>query len=320
MENKKVLIIDTVHAAFEEMVSQHGFVCVDGTKQSREEILKVISGYAGVVIRSRFRLDAEFFTAAENLLFVARSGAGMENIDVHAAEKSNVTLINAPEGNRDAVAEHAMAMLLALFNRIIISDDEVRNGIWKRSENRGTELNGKTVAIIGFGYMGAAFASRLTGFGVNIIAYDKYITIDKNKYPFVKQVEYDVVFKDADVVSLHVPLTTETKYLVNDEWLSSFSKPVYIINTARGPVLNTESLVNAIKSNKVQGACLDVSEYESTSFEKLDATQLPKPWQYLIKSDKVILTPHIAGWTHESYRKLSEVMAEKVIQLYKKGN
>ncbi|MEP7265022.1 MAG: NAD(P)-dependent oxidoreductase [Bacteroidota bacterium] len=317
MENKKILIIDTVHSAFEEIVSQNGFKCIDGSKQSREEILQEISTYAGVVIRSRFCLDEEFFNAATQLKFVARSGAGMENIDVTASEKRNVKLINAPEGNRDAVAEHAMAMLLSLFNRIIISDNEVRNGIWKRNENRGTELNGKTVAIIGFGYMGAAFALRLQGFGVKVIAYDKYITINQRNYPFVEQVEYDVIFKDADVVSLHVPLTAETHHLVNDAWLNNFRKPVYIINTSRGSVLNTEALVNAIKAGKVSGACLDVSEYESTSFENLNAAELPAPWQYLIKSDKVILTPHIAGWTHESYRKLSEVMAEKVIKLYK---
>jgi D-3-phosphoglycerate dehydrogenase / 2-oxoglutarate reductase len=318
MEIKKVLMIDTVHEAFASIVEQHNFICDDGTKWSREAVLQHIHGYEGVVIRSRFRLDETFFAAAEQLKFVARSGAGMENIDVSAAERRNITLINAPEGNRDAVAEHAMAMLLALLNRLLISDNEVRNGIWKRNENRGTELNGKTVAVIGFGNMGAAFAQRLTGFAVDIIAYDKYVAIDKVKYPFVKQVAYDEVFANADVVSLHVPLTAETKYLVNDLWLNQFKKPVYIINTARGSVLETEALVKSINSGKVLGACLDVSEYESISFEHLSMDALPAPWQYLVKSDKVILTPHIAGWSYESYRKLSEVMANKVLTLYNK--
>lgn len=317
MNVKKVLMIDVVHEAFASIVEKHGFSCDDGTRWSREEVLKHIHNYEGVVIRSRFRLDETFFATAAQLKFVARSGAGMENIEVASAERRNVVLINAPEGNRDAVAEHSLAMLLTLFNRIIVSDNEVRKGIWRRMENRGTELNGKTVAVIGFGNMGAAFAQRLSGFGVDVIAYDKYLKIDKAKYPFVKQVEYDELFRNADVVSLHVPLTSETEYLVDGNWLNNFSKPVYIINTARGNVLKTEALVNAMKHGKVLGACLDVSEYESTSFENFSSEEMPEPWQYLINSDKVILTPHVAGWTYESYRKLSEVMATKVVELYK---
>jgi D-3-phosphoglycerate dehydrogenase / 2-oxoglutarate reductase len=316
MPDKKILIIDTIHPAFEEVLSKHGFECVDGTGWTREYILNHIDAFEGLAIRSRFRLDSEVFHAAGNLKFIARSGAGMENIDVAAAEKSGIALVNAPEGNRDAVGEHAMAMLLCLLNRITVSDKEVRNGIWNRSENRGTELQGKTVAIIGFGYMGSAFAERLYGFGVKVITYDKYIRINNEKFPFVKQVELDAVFENADVISFHVPLTPETHFMMDESFISRFSKPIYIINTARGPVIKTSALTEALKTGKVKGACLDVFEYESASFEKLSNDDLPDDWKYLINSQDVILTPHIAGWTHESYRKLSEVMAQKIIQLY----
>lgn len=317
MSEKKILIIDTVHEAFQQIVNEFGFSCVEGTKWSKDEVLKILPAYEGVVIRSRFRLDEDFFNAASHLRFVARSGAGMENIDEAAAAKHNVTLINAPEGNRDAVAEHALAMLLSLLNRIVIADDEVRNGIWKRAENRGVELKGKTVAIIGFGNMGSAFALRLSGFGVTVLAYDPFIAIDKSLNPQVNQVTMDYIYRNADVVSLHVPLTSETLYMVNDQWLNNFEKNIYLINTARGKVIRTSSLVNAMKSGKIIGACLDVSEYESTSFEDFSLNDLPPDWKFLISNDNVILSPHIAGWTHESYRKLSEVMADKVVKLYK---
>ncbi len=316
ISDKKILIIDTVHEAFHEMVSEFGLTCIDGTKWSKDEILKVLPAYDGVVIRSRFRLDDDFFNASPQLRFVARSGAGMENIDEAAAAKYNVTLINAPEGNRDAVAEHALAMLLSLLNRIVIADAEVRKGIWKRAENRGVELKAKTVAVIGFGNMGSAFAARLSGFGVTVLAYDPFIKIDNSLHPNVKQVSLDYIYHTADVVSLHVPLTSETLFMVNDDWLSNFEKDIYIINTARGKVVKTSSLVSALKSGKIIGACLDVSEYESTSFEDFSLDDLPADWKFLISSEKVILSPHVAGWTHESYRKLSEVMAEKVLKLY----
>jgi D-3-phosphoglycerate dehydrogenase / 2-oxoglutarate reductase len=315
MTLKKILLIDTIHSVFESVVSSHGYKCIDGSSMSREEILQDIKDYVGIVIRSRFRIDEEFLAASSGLKFIARSGAGMENIDVDAAGRHNIFLINAPEGNRGAVGEHAVAMLLCLFNKLLIADPQVRHGIWKRSDNRGTELKGMTVAIIGFGNMGSAFAKCLSGFGVEIIAYDKYATIDKKSFPMVEQVELNDVFERADVVSLHVPLTDETKFMVNDDYLNSFKKNIYIINTARGQVVKTDALVNSIKSGNVLGACLDVMEYESTSFEEFSNDQMPEPWKYLIGSNKVVLTPHIAGWTFESYRKLSEVMANKVLKL-----
>ncbi len=315
MGNKKILLIDSIHSDFESIVSKQGFQCIDGSLKSKQELIKEINDYIGIVIRSRFRIDDEFLREAKGLKFIARSGAGMENIDIDAAQKYNIEMINAPEGNRDAVGEHAIAMLLCLFNKLLIADKEVRQGIWKRNENRGIELKGKTVAIIGFGNMGSAFARCLSGFGVEIIAYDKYAEIDKKIFPNVVQTNLNEVFERADVVSFHVPLTEETRYLVNEEYLSSFKRNIYIINTARGLVVKTDALVNGIKSGKVIGACLDVIEFESSSFEKISNEQLPESWKYLIESNNVVLTPHIAGWTYESYRKLSEVMANKVLNL-----
>ena len=205
-----------------------------------------------------------------------------------------------------------------LFNHLKRADAEVRQGIWKREENRGTELHGKTIGIVGFGNMGSAFAEKLTGFGVRILAYDKYAPIDQIKFPFVKQTEMQTLFDETDVLSMHVPLTAETNYLLDDNFFNQFKKPIYLINTSRGKVLDTNALVNQIKSGKVIGACLDVLEYESTSFEKLANANMPEPFQFLVQSEKVILSPHIAGWTHESNEKIACVLAEKIIHILKK--
>ena len=313
---KKVLIVDTIHPVFEEQLSANEFIFTDGTKLSKAEVENVIDDFNGVVIRSRFKLDSDFLAKAKNLQFIARAGAGMENIDVEFAESRGIVCINAPEANRNAVGEHALAMLLALFNKLFIADAEVRNGVWKREENRGIELNGKKIGIIGFGNMGSAFAEVLRGFDMELLAYDKYIKIDKTRFPYVRQVELYDIYINADVISLHVPLTKETTYFVDDTFLNNRKKNIFIINTARGRVLHTEALVDALKSGKVLGACLDVIEYEGTSFEQLVTDQLPSAWQYLTKSDKVVLSPHIAGWSFESHRKISEVMAFKVLELY----
>jgi D-3-phosphoglycerate dehydrogenase len=242
-------------------------------------------------------------------------GAGMENIDVAYAEKNGIACVNSPEGNRDAVAEHALGMLLALFNNLIKANTEVRNGKWLREENRGLELCGKTVGIIGYGNMGAAFAQRLQGFGVKVLAYDKYKTNFGND--FVKESSLQEIFEQADILSLHTPLTDETNYLINNAFIKQFKKNIYIINTARGKCLNTADLVANLESGKVLGACLDVLEYEAVSFEGIDAKEMPQPMQYLMKSDKVILTPHIAGWTKESNIKLAEFLAQKIISVLK---
>lgn len=310
----KVLFIDTVHPALWEGLEADGHQCEDGTTWTRERILEEIPAYSGVVIRSRIRLDMAFLDAAVGLKFIARSGAGMENIEMEYALSKGIYCFNSPEGNKDAVGEHATAMLLMLLNRLGTADREVRQGRWNRESNRGIELNELTVALIGYGTMGRAFAKRLTGFGCEVIAYDKYITVwpDDN----ARRVEMDEVYEKADVLSLHVPLTDETRMLVDSGYLSRFKKSIRVMNTARGGCLSLDALADAMKSGKVRGACLDVLEYEDSSFEKFslsEATANASPaWIYLTGSDDVVFSPHIAGWTVESYRKLSEVLLEKI--------
>jgi D-3-phosphoglycerate dehydrogenase / 2-oxoglutarate reductase len=308
--SKKILFLDSNHPAMLELLRGKGIVCDEDYASPKSEILKKIGAYDGVIIRSRFRLDKEFLDAALNLKVIGRAGAGMENIDVTYAESKGIKCVHAPEGNRVAVGEHALGMLLSLMNNFRRADNEVRNGIWKREENRGTELTGKTVGIIGYGNMGPAFAKVLRGFDVKILAYDKY----RNGFgdEFVTESSPEEIFAGADVLSLHVPLTTETRGMVNESYLSSFAKNIWLINTSRGQVVNTEDVVNAIRSGKILGAGLDVLEYESLSFENLSAEQLPEAFQRLRKSDNVILSPHVAGWTFESHKKIAEVLAYKV--------
>lgn len=313
----QVLFIDTVHPYLESHLGRMGHTCVDGTKWSRSEIIAQAHRFDGMVIRSRVRMDRELLDAAKQLKFIARAGAGMENIDEEYARLMGIRCINAPEGNRDAVGEHAIGMLLSLFNRINTADREVRSGLWLREENRGVELLGRTVGIIGYGNTGRAFAKRLSNFGVLIYAYDKL----KKNYSdeFVIETGMGSIFEEADVVSLHVPLTEDTYHLVNDEFFQRLHNPIYLINTSRGPVVDTAALVRAMESGKVLGACLDVLEYEKSSFEHLTDGQAPEPLLYLLDSPKVILTPHIAGWTHESHMKLSQVMAEKIQMAFGEG-
>ena len=307
----RVAFIDTVHPALEEELRRNGYVCDEFYHASKEEMKMAVREYDGIVIRSRFRMDEDFLQHAVHFNFIARSGAGMENIELEYCKKRNIICFNSPEGNADAVGEHTVAMLLALFNNIIRADAEVRKGIWEREGNRGYELQGKTVGIIGFGNMGSAFAKKLRGFDCRILAYDKY---KKNFAPeYVNEVSLEQLMSVSDILSLHIPINDETNYLVNADFISRMKKPFFLLNTARGKNVNTNDLTEGIKSGKVLGACLDVLEYELASFEKLDIHQLPEAFQYLIKSDKVVLSPHIAGWTFESYRKLSSFLAEKII-------
>lgn len=277
--------------------------------------MELLPQYDGIVIRSRFRITKELIDSAPRLRCIGRVGAGMENIDVAYAESKGIACLHAPEGNRDAVAEHAMGMLLSLLNHLKRADNEVRSGIWKRAENRGHEIKDKTVGIIGYGNMGSAFAQRLTGFGCRILAHDKYrqgFGDDK-----VQEASLEEIWQQADIISLHLPLTEETTYYVNEAFISRCKKNIYLINTARGKCLDTAALVRHLQSGKVKGACLDVLEYESASFENLDASQFPEPMQYLVKNDKVVLSPHIAGWTHESNYKMSRVIAEKIMAYFR---
>ena len=265
----------------------------------------------GIVIRSRIKMDEAFLSSANDLKFIARSGAGMENIDEDYCQKNSIELFNAPEGNRNAVAEHALGMLLALFNRIVIADREVRSGKWRREVNRGVELEGKTVGIIGFGNNGSQFAKKLTGFDCDVIAYDKYKTGFSSD--IAEEVSLDKIFEISDVVSFHIPQNEETIGMGDKAFFDKFKKPIYVINLARGKVIKINALVEAMKNDQVTGACLDVLEYEKSSFESFFEQELPEDFQYLLRSDRVILSPHVGGWTHESYFKLSDVLADKIL-------
>ncbi|HTM97753.1 MAG TPA: 2-hydroxyacid dehydrogenase [Pedobacter sp.] len=306
--SKKILIIDDLHPAFAEQASALGFEVDNRPFITRSETLAIIQNYVGIAVRTKFRIDKELFDLATQLKFVARAGAGLDNIDELAAAERNIQLINAPEGNCDAVGEHGVGLLLSLMNNFRKASQEIRTGIWDREANRGYELKGKVVGLIGYGFMGQSFAKKLSGFDVKIIAYDKYKTgfSDDN----VREVSMEEIVKHSDVLSLHIPLTKETKQMVNDEYLFHFRKPIFFINTARGEIVNTNAVLSSLKSGKILGAGLDVLETEK--FPSLGE----QPWFDELKNrQNVIITPHIAGWTFDSYRKISEVLAEKLAEM-----
>ena len=306
--NNNILIADDIHPIFIEQAEAAGFTCHYQPLIKLDEALKIIDTYVGLVIRSKFNVDKTVLDAAKNLRFICRAGAGLDNIDEAYATQKGITLINASEGNMDAVGEHCVGLLLALMNNFTIADAEIRAGSWKREANRGYELKGKTVGIIGYGFMGKSFAKKLSGFGVNVIAYDKYKTGFSDKY--AREVSMEEIVKHSDVLSLHVPLTAETNGLVNDEYLFHFKKPIFFINASRGKVAKVQAILNAIKQDKILGAGLDVLEVE-----KFPALGEQEWFKELRQCSKVILTPHVAGWTFDSYRRISEVMANKLIAL-----
>lgn len=307
---KKILFVDTVHPILEERLTKNNFYCEHDYLSSKEIIEEKIDEYYGLVIRSRFPVDKQLLDKATTLKFIARSGAGLENINVAYAEQKGIKVFNSPEGNMDAVGEHTIGMLLMLFNRLKKGDSEVRRGVWDREVNRGLELSGKTIGIVGYGNMGSALAKKLQGFNCNVIAHDKY---KKNfSSNMVKEVDLTTLFKETDVLSLHLPLSEETYHYVNRGFLNQFEKPIYIINTARGDNLCLADLVEALKNKKVLGACLDVLEYETKSFEDISSKELPESFRYLSKAKNVVLSPHVAGWTLESYKKLSSFLADKI--------
>lgn len=313
----RVLFLDTVHEILEQRLVQAGWSCMHDYTCSYEALKTKLSEFDGVVIRSRLPLDAGMLEAAPKLKFIARSGSGLENIDLEAAERLGIQVFNSPEGNRDAVGEQAVGMLLMLLNHLKRADAEVREGIWRRAENRGSELSGRTVGIIGYGQMGSAFAEKLRGFGCSILAYDKYKTLHPAGQA-VTQVDLATLQRESDVISIHLPLSAETHHFVDDAFIVACSKPFVLINTARGKHVCTETLVRGLDSGAVSGACLDVLEYEKRSFEGLNAASLPEALNRLISNERVILTPHIAGWTHESYVKLSSVLADKLLRVFAK--
>ena len=304
----KILLLDKNHPLITEQLSEKGFVLEEDFSSSYEQVLEKIHLYEGIIIRSRIPLDAHFLEKAKNLKFIARVGAGMENIDTSKAQELGIKLINSPEGNKDAVAEHVIGMLLVLMNRLFISSNEVKKGIWLREENRGEEILGKTFGIIGYGNMGKAVAKRLSGFGCKTIFYDIKPNLSDES---ATQVSLQELQENTDILSLHTPLTEDTLYMIDEEFISKMKKNFYFINTARGKNLKTSALVNALKSGKVKGACLDVLEYEKTSFENLETKN--EDLEYLLNSEKTIITPHIAGWTHESKIKLAQVIVDKIL-------
>ena len=304
----KILLLDKNHPLITEQLSEKGFVLEEDFSSSYEQVLEKIHLYEGVIIRSRIPLDAHFLEKAKNLKFIARVGAGMENIDIAKAQELGIKLINSPEGNKDAVAEHVIGTLLVLMNRLFISSNEVKKGIWLREENRGEEILGKTFGIIGYGNMGKAVAKRLSGFGCKTIFYDIKPNLSDES---ATQVSLQELQENADILSLHTPLTEDTLYMIDEEFISKMKKNFYFINTARGKNLKTSALVNALKSDKIKGACLDVLEYEKTSFENLETKN--EDLEYLLNSEKAIITPHIAGWTHESKIKLAQVIVDKIL-------
>ena len=304
----KILLLDKNHPLITEQLSEKGFVLEEDFSSSYEQVLEKIHLYEGIIIRSRIPLDAHFLEKAKNLKFIARVGAGMENIDTAKAQELGIKLINSPEGNKDAVAEHVIGTLLVLMNRLFISSNEVKKGIWLREENRGEEILGKTFGIIGYGNMGKAVAKRLSGFGCKTIFYDIKPNLSDE---FATQVSLQELQENADILSLHTPLTEDTLYMIDEEFISKMKKNFYFVNTARGKNLKTSALVNALKSGKIKGACLDVLEYEKTSFENLETKN--EDLEYLLNSEKAIITPHIAGWTHESKIKLAQVIVDKIL-------
>lgn len=312
-DKMKILLLDKNHPLISEQLLEKNFILEEDFISSYEQVLEKIDKYEGVIIRSRIPLDARLLEKGKNLKFIARVGAGMENIDVSKAQELGIKLINSPEGNRDAVAEHCLGMLLVLMNRLFISANEVKNNVWLREENRGEEIKGKIFGLIGYGNMGKALAKRLSGFGCEVIFYDIKPNLSDG---FAKQVSLKELQANADILSLHIPLNDKTHYIIDEKFISEMKKSFYFINTSRGKNVKTSALIDGLKSGKVRGACLDVLEYEKSSFENLELEN--DDLQYLLNSEKVIITPHIAGWTHQSKIKLAQTIVDKILAEFSK--
>jgi D-3-phosphoglycerate dehydrogenase len=305
-----ILVADYIHPLLIRALTDAGHCCDDYSKSKAEDILHVIHHYEGIVIRSKIKLDKAVIEKASMLKWIARIGSGMESIDKDYANSKGIKCLNSPEGNRNAVAEHALGLLLSLFNNICKSNQEIKNGRWIRAENRGTELSGKTVGIIGCGNTGTSFARCLRSFDVKVLAYDKYKQGISNE--FIRGVDLDILYDEADILSLHLPLTEETNYMINKEFIGRFKKNIYLINTSRGKIVKTDDLINLLRSGKIKGAALDVLEYEDVSFQNLFKQHLSDSYQYLIEAPNIILTPHIAGWTYEAEEKMAKVLLKKI--------
>ena len=310
----KILHIDSNHPLLMEQLQELGFINHEDFNSSKEEIEAKIQDYQGIIIRSRFKIDKTFIDKASNLQFIARVGAGLESIDCEYALSKNIQLIAAPEGNRNAVAEHTLGMILSLFNNLSLADSEIKSGHWNRENNRGHELDGKTVGIIGYGNMGKCFAKKLRGFDVEVLCYDIQENVGDSN---ARQVSLEELQQKTDVLSLHIPWTPETDKMVGANFINAFAKSFWIINTSRGKNIVTSDLVAAMQSGKILGAGLDVLEYEKRSFETLfQDKKPPEVFQYLLNAKNTILTPHIAGWTFESHERLAQVIVDKIKTKY----
>ena len=309
----KVLHLDSNHPLLIDQLTALGHTNHEDYSSSKETIEAKIHQYDGLIIRSRFRIDAPFLDKATNLKFIGRVGAGLENIDTDYAETKGIHLIAAPEGNQNAVGEHALGMLLSLLNKLHTADRDVRDGKWQREANRGLELDGKTVGIIGYGHMGKAFAKKLRGFEVEVLCYDLKPTVgDEN----AQQVSLETLQEKAQIISLHVPHTELTFQMIDANFISQFKQPFWLLNTARGSCVVTEDLVAALESKTILGAGLDVLEYEKSSFENLFSNTPPPALDYLLKADNVMLSPHVAGWTVESHQKLAQTIVDKIVNYF----
>ncbi|MFT5862911.1 MAG: D-3-phosphoglycerate dehydrogenase [Flavobacteriales bacterium] len=308
----RILHLDQNHPLLLEQLAARGHENTENYTISKEETEQIIDAYDGIIIRSRFKIDKTFIDAAKGLQFIARVGAGLESIDIPYAESKGIHLISAAEGNRNAVGEHSLGMILSIFNKLNTGHAQICEGHWNREANRGVELEGKTVGIIGYGNMGKAFAKKLRGFDCTVLCYDILEGVGNED---AQQVSLEKLQQQADVLSLHTPWTEETDKMVDSDFINAFAKAFYLINTARGKSVVTADLVKALQQGKILGAGLDVLEYEKLSFEKLfhDTTEMPLPLRYLIQAENVLLSPHIAGWTVESKIKLAQTILDKII-------
>lgn len=306
---KKILIVDDLHENIFPLLAEMNFGVNYQPNIKRPEILEIIKDYEGLIIRSKTKVDLDFLNHCDKLEFIARAGAGLDLIDLQEVERKNIKVFAANEGNSDAVAEHTLGMILGLFNKLNWADSEVRQSIWQREQNRGIELKGMTVGIIGFGNMGVAVAQRLMGFGVTVLAYD-IAPKDWTEYGFLaKKATMEEIFEQADLLTIHVPLTPETKMMVNDAFIQKFKKNIFLINTSRGEVASVKAILNGLNSGKLRGSCLDVLENEKLATLSEEQNEV---YSQLFQKKNVILSPHVAGWTVESYRKINEVLVSKI--------
>ncbi len=307
MTDKKVLIVNKMHESIIPSLEEIGLKVDYEPDIKKEKVLHIIDQYVGIIVRSKLELDKPFLDKATNLKFIARAGAGLDQIDMYEVRKRGIEVFNAPEGNRDTLAEHTLALLLALLTNITKANNEVKAGIWNRDNNRGFELKSKTVGIVGFGYMGRAFSEKLIGLGCKVVSLDIKPSVELPTH--VERVDWEEFTNICDIVSIHVPLTDSTKYMINDQWLSSFKKNIWLINTSRGSVLKLKDLIKNLDKGKVKGAALDVLENENLRSLNPDERD---SFENLIKRDNVIITPHIGGWSEESYLRINNVLISKI--------